>query len=249
MTAATTIDQVLEQLTAILDDCKASQSRLGYFAAMYRRVTARVKQRIEEGWFDDNARMERLDVLFANRYIDAFAGWRARRPVTGVWRAAFEAAERGDAVILQHLASGMNAHINLDLAIAAAETAPGAALPAMQRDFQRINEILFSMIDEMEARVATVSPWMGVLSFVGGKSSDEIVRFSLEGARALAWKHAQGLAALPQDQWGERIAAMDTVVEGLGRLVFKPGPILRTGLWIVRRREQSDARKVIAALE
>jgi hypothetical protein len=45
----------------------------------------------------------------------------------------------------------MNAHINLDLGIAAAQVAPGPALPALHTDFLCINAILASV-------VATVVP-------------------------------------------------------------------------------------------
>lgn len=248
MNEAGSIDEVLSRLDAIIAECVDRNSRAGYFAALYRAVTARVKQDIKAGAFDDNPRMERLDVIFANRYLAAYAAWREGRPITGSWRAAFEQIENSNAVILQHLAAGMNAHINLDLAIAAAETAPGDALAAMETDFQRINTILFSMIDVVERRIAGVSPWLRVLGWVGGRTSDAVVRFSIREARTMAWKHAVSLNALTRDRWPDRIAAIDTVVESLGRLIFKPGPMLRFGLWVVRRREAKDPRRVLAAL-
>lgn len=47
--------------------------RAGYFAVLYRKVTAKVKEGIAAGFFDDPGPMERLDVLFADRYLDAVA--------------------------------------------------------------------------------------------------------------------------------------------------------------------------------
>ncbi|MBK6326441.1 MAG: hypothetical protein IPF56_10965 [Chloroflexi bacterium] len=41
-----TIDDVIHDLTAIIDECREMDSRLGYFPAMYRKVTAQIK----EGW-------------------------------------------------------------------------------------------------------------------------------------------------------------------------------------------------------
>ena len=87
---------------------------------MYRRVTAEVKRRIEAGEFDDGPRMERFDVLFARRYLDAWAQHERGEVPTGVWALAFAAGERWRPVVLQHLLLGMNAHINLDLGIVAA---------------------------------------------------------------------------------------------------------------------------------
>ena len=69
---ATTIDQVLDQLDEIIEIARARSSRLGYFPALYRKVTARVRDAILAGRFEDGRRMEHMDVVFANRYIDAF---------------------------------------------------------------------------------------------------------------------------------------------------------------------------------
>ena len=71
VTPAETIDEVIHQLTAIVEWSKQNDSRIGYFAALYRKVTIQVKKGIEQGFFDDNPRMERFDIIFANRYIQA----------------------------------------------------------------------------------------------------------------------------------------------------------------------------------
>jgi len=66
--AARTIDEVIDQLDDIIALSIREQNRLGYFAALYRKVTAKVKEGIAEGRFDNGPRMERFDVTFANRY-------------------------------------------------------------------------------------------------------------------------------------------------------------------------------------
>ena len=57
----------------------------------------------------------------------------AGRPVPRCWQVAFERGRTGDHVILQHLLLGINAHVNLDLAVAAAEIAPGRGDPRPAR--------------------------------------------------------------------------------------------------------------------
>ena len=44
---------------------------MGYFATLYRKVTIQVKKGIADNFFDDGPRMERLDVILANRYTQA----------------------------------------------------------------------------------------------------------------------------------------------------------------------------------
>src|SRR5262245_42369321 len=68
---ATSIGEVIDRLSAIIQWSVVNDSRLGYFPALYRKVTAGVRDGIQQGAFDDGRRMERLDVIFANRYLEA----------------------------------------------------------------------------------------------------------------------------------------------------------------------------------
>jgi hypothetical protein len=67
MRAPLTIDDVIRRLDLVVDDASARGSRRGYFAALYRKVTNRVKRAIEEGDFEDGARMERLLTRLAEK--------------------------------------------------------------------------------------------------------------------------------------------------------------------------------------
>ena len=69
---AETIDEVLQRLDEIIDQAIDQKSRLGYFPALYRKVTRRIKEGIQNDEFESSERMERLDIIFANRYLDAF---------------------------------------------------------------------------------------------------------------------------------------------------------------------------------
>ncbi|QOY85461.1 DUF5995 family protein [Paludibaculum fermentans] len=243
----TTIDEVLASLDAIIHSPEASTSCIGYFPALYRKVTAQVKIGIASGRFQDGPRMERMDVAFANRYLDAYECWRSGRPVTGSWRAAFEAAQRWKPTILQHLLAGMNAHINLDLGIAAAEICTLDDIEALRHDFDEINNILFAMVQEVTDCIGSVSPWMWILDKLGGRTDDKLIEFSIWRARAVAWQNATGLVRLDKDGLAARVVEIDDFVEGLGRFMLKPGPMMRLGLFLIRLREPNDPRKVLAA--
>ena len=62
-----TIEEVLEALDTIIAQTLEEGSRVGYFAAVYRVVTAKIAEGIATGFFDDGERMQRLDVTFADR--------------------------------------------------------------------------------------------------------------------------------------------------------------------------------------
>ena len=84
-----TIDDVISTLEEIIVESEQTNNPLGYFAALYQRVTIVVKEGIEKDYFDDGARMEKLDILFAKRYMDAWQAWKNNEPVTQSWEKAF----------------------------------------------------------------------------------------------------------------------------------------------------------------
>jgi hypothetical protein len=248
MSGANNIDEVIAELDRIIATAIAEHSRIGLFAALYRQVTLRVQKGIADGWFDDGPRMNRLDTVFAGRYLDALAAWEGGGTPSKCWRFALNATRRSDLIILQHLLLGINAHINLDLGVAAAQVSPGAELPALHADFQRINQILSALTDKVNAVVAQFSPLMHLVDGFGGSFDDAVVNFSLNGARDDAWLHAQVLAALPAAYQGPTIFVIDTKTALLARLVADPGRILTAVLDTVNLEESEDIPAIIDAL-
>lgn len=66
---AATIDEVIQLLQEIIQQSITEKSTKGYFAVLYLKVTQKVKEGIQNGTFENGPRMEKLDVIFANRYI------------------------------------------------------------------------------------------------------------------------------------------------------------------------------------
>jgi hypothetical protein len=151
-------------------------------------------------------------------------------------------------LILQHLLLGMNAHINLDLGVVAAEAGDRYGLDAIAADFDRINQLLAEMITGCQTAVTSVSPWLGLLDRLGGRSDTTLVRFSLVRARKAAWHTAQRLAPLPPPERGPAITALDRDIRGLSRLVTRGPLVVNVGAFVVRLRERSNVRQVIDAL-
>ena len=243
-----TIDEVLDRLDQEVERALRHSSRLAYFACLYRAVTRRVRDGILAGRFEDGRRMGRLDVIFANRYLAALVAHRNGRKATRSWTEAFDAAGATHLVILQHLLLGMNAHINLDLGIAAAQTAPGSELPRLKRDFDEISLLLGEMLNDVQERLARVSPWMGLLDRVGGRSDEQICTFCLSGSRDLAWHSAQRLAGMQSPAMRAEIDRLDRTVALLMRPIQRPGPAVTAALALVRAREPRDIAQVVRAL-
>jgi hypothetical protein len=240
-------------LEDVVDDCARRSDPNGYFPAMYLSVTREVEARCRSGWFDDAGRMEVFVASFAQRYLDAWDAWRRDEACTSSWRVAFEAARSRRTVILQHLALGMNAHINLDLGVAVAELAGAGPVEALHHDFDAVNDVLGSLVPEMKSVVGAASPFLGALDRVGGASDDELVRFSLRVARREAWRAAERLAALRRQGAGElsfatAVDELDRATTRLARGVRSPGGRLSAALLVVRLGERAPVPRTIVRL-
>ena len=246
---AQTIDEVVARLDAEIARARREGSRLAYFAVLYRNVTVKVKEGILSGSFEDGARMERLDVNFANRYLDALQLYQNGERPSRSWLVSFQAAERWRPLVLQHLLLGINAHINLDLGAAAAETSPGRELQASQKDFDAINQILCAMLDDVQNRLSRISGWMTLLDRAGCRSDEAVMEFSIDRARRAAWQAALRLAPLSPDEARVELERLDRHTAARAQLIlYPPGFAAAVANIIVRVSEIRDVRQVIDVL-
>lgn len=246
---AENIDQVLAQLEHIVERSKVERSRLGYFAALYRQVTLEIKRGILAGRFDDGPRMDRFDTAFANRYFTALDTWHDGGDAPKCWKTAFELMTDQRTIILQHLLLGVNAHINFDLAIAAVAAVPSGALPALAHDYGVINDILFEVLQHVQAAVDELSPFMLLLDELGGRDDEWALDFSIRTARSEAWNHACLLAHTDLAGRERLMRSMDRQASLLAQLVARPVGILTPALAVIQYKEDHDIANVIERLD
>ncbi|MBS1643409.1 MAG: hypothetical protein JST36_00075 [Bacteroidetes bacterium] len=243
-----TIADVITTLEAIIDTCAKTNNRLGYFACMYHKVTCRVKQGIDNNEFEDNARMERLDVIFANRYILAWQQYEAGQTPTKSWDIAFRAGKSRQTLVLQHLLLGMNAHINLDLGIAATEAAGSAALQTTRSDFNAINGILALLTGDILASIRRVSPLLSLLGLHATRYNSIIIQFSISNARDGAWCFADELHAKDPKAKVQLVQKRDWAIAELANGLTHATGLMRLTLWFIHLFEWKNPRKIIALM-
>lgn len=249
MKPVNSIDDVIAILEDIITTSKANQDPLGYFAALYQKVTIKVKEGIEKKFFDDNERMEKLDIIFAKRYLDAYFDYHENKPVTNSWKRTFEISKHFWPIVLQHLLLGMNAHINLDLGIAAAEVSKGKNIDDLHDDFNKINEILSSLVDDVENELAAIWPTLKIILRLTRKVDNFLVDFSMKLARDGAWRFASSLAQQPDGNWTDLIEARDQKVARKVNIIINPGWIVSTIFAIIRLGERGSVKEKIEHLE
>lgn len=245
----TTIQDVIDDLTEILAECRKNNSPLGFFASLYRRVTIRVRDGIAKGEFEDNDRMEKLDVIFAKRYIDAYRTYRSGRDATQSWMIPFKAAEGKDMLIMQHLLLGMNAHINLDLGIAAVETVEDLPIDGLQNDFNAINALLAELVDDVQNRIGKVSPLFRILDPLTGRLDEMLVNFSINLARDGAWKFAKEYYITNVNHKAKAVADRDFTIARLAESVASPkNNWMNMVIGVIRFFENKDNNRVMDVL-
>jgi hypothetical protein len=232
---AQTIDEVISRMEAIISHSIKTNSRAGYFAALYYKVTCRVKQGIQAGEFEDGARMEQFDVTFANRYLAAYDEWVNKMPVTSQsWKVAFDALTKPTVLVLQHLLLGMNAHINLDLGVAVVELAKTQNRPLqdLHNDFNTINTILAALTYQVINELDQVSP---LLSLAGLHSNNDslFIQFAMNNARDGAWCFAEDLYPRTDTSYTDAIIQRDKDIYQLGGGIIEVKGLLKITVFII----------------
>lgn len=246
---ATTIDEVIKRLEEIIQTSTGEESALGYFAALYQKVTIKVKDKLGTGYFEDDERMAQLDIVFANRYLDAYSNYKAGNNISKSWARAFDAGSNNDFIVLQHLLLGMNAHINLDLGIAAVQISTKESIADLQSDFNKINEILSSLVAEIQQDLCEIWPKLLWILKHLDRFDDFLIDFSMSIARDGAWKFANEVVAVSDEKESEALIALrDAKIELIANKVTNHKFLIRILFKIIRFGERGTVVDKIEAL-
>ncbi len=252
ITGINNIDDVINAIQGIVDWSIANQSRLGYFAALYKRITIAIKVAIGEKRFQDNPRMEHLDVVFASRYFAALNGYfhpGAFPLPSHCWRVAFDGAAHEEPIIVQQMLAGVNAHIDLDLGIAASEIAPGAQIESLHDDFNTVNAVLASQVHGVVDEIDSLSPVLADLYDVLMQHEIDLIDDGLIVFRDGAWRFATVLACEPSIMHQATIMVKDLEVAKLGTLILYPPPLLASITTVIGSKESRDVVHNIEVLD
>ncbi len=200
MQSLATIDEVVARLEE-LERGLAPSDGVRWFNRLYLEVTIAVRAYIRERPLQAPPFLERLDVFFGNAYFTALDGAeRDLQVVARSWAPLFEARRDRRIAPLQFALSGMNAHINHDLAIGVVATCEALGMepgPAQHRDYDAVNALL----RETEGRVKQwlLTDALKELDHAVGDADDAAAIWSLTRARDAAWIRAQVLWQLRHD--------------------------------------------------
>src|SRR5690606_39254404 len=160
--------------------------------------------------------------LFANRYLHAWDDWTHGQTPSGSWAVAFEATKRSGVLLLQHLLLGINARINLDLGVAAVETAGTNDLNSLQKDLNSINNILAALTYEVVGNINRVSPLMSLLRFQATNYNAILIQFTMSNARDGAWCFDEDLKKKTGNEYAACVSQRDKTIMQLAEGLTRP---------------------------
>jgi hypothetical protein len=241
-----TIADVRTRLDDIIALARRARSRIGYFASLYRRMTAGVAADMAAGDFEDGRRLEHLAIDFATRYFDAYDRFRAGEHPGAAWKVAFDAAASCRPTVVEHLLLGISAHINFDLGPATFAAAEGP-LADTRADFDRINDIVAEVYGVVQDRLDQIAPALAIFDWVGGQDDERLIANIVADARKRAWRVADALSRLPAADQETLIRNLDADVATLNRQLLRPsvfGPLLCA----IRATQRPDVGEIIDLL-
>lgn len=192
---ASSIDEVIERMH-VIDAALPTDDGVAYFNRLYLKVTETVRERTHGSSFEDPRYLERLDVVFANRYFAAYDADLEQSGCPDAWAPLFNKRARPHTDPIQFALAGMNAHINNDLPIAVVDTGRELASPPLHdspqcRDYHKVNGLL----SDVEALMKKwfVNGAIARIDVACGKLDDVFAMWSISAAREIAWLQAHML--------------------------------------------------------
>ena len=99
----------------------------------------------------------------------------------------------------------------------------GFTLDDIHNDFNTINSLLASMIDNIEDCLTKVNPLMKLLDLKIYKYDEMLVQFSISTARDGAWSFSQELSGKTGADYENCIRTRDERIAQLGSSIANPG--------------------------
>jgi hypothetical protein len=190
------VDDAYDRLRDLEMRLRAAGDRRAVFLTIYTRMTATVRDAVDDGRFADPAWMRRYTVTFADHYRRAFLAFERGdfRLVPDPWRVAFGTAVEGEALVAQDAVLGIHAHINYDLALTLRDVGIDPERGEKHDDHRRIDDVLAGLVDAQQAALAELyAPAVADLDASLGRLDERLALVSMTEGRAWAWRVATAL--------------------------------------------------------
>lgn len=216
------LDQVQEE--ADRADPLGRRDGLACFNYLYRIITGTVADKVDEGnFFSDNDYITTLDVVFASRYLDALAAYRAapaKAPES--WRVLIDDRANRHISPLQFAVAGVNAHVNYDLPFAVVGAAERLGRPlgqgSQRHDYQLVNDIFYAHMRKLRQHFEDRFE-QGLDRSLLDAAANHVGDATVLLARDVAWDHGERIWRVRENaaDMAAHAAALDRTVAEVSR--------------------------------
>lgn len=190
------VEETEERLRELQAAFEERGDRRAVFLSIYSRMTRAVAEHVRDDGFENVDWVSDYLVAFANLYREAVYDYEAGNldSLADPWQLAFEAAERGDVLVIQDAALGVNAHINYDLALALERIDVVPNPDRKYTDHCTVTDVIREIIDEAQDSLAERgATGIEKLDEALGSMDDLFWVFTIDECRDSAWRTAVAL--------------------------------------------------------
>lgn len=222
---------VLDRMHGLLERWSAEGDRRDVFLRCYALMTANMHAAIGRGDFADGPWVAGLLARFADYYFEALRSWEVDPDsAPRVWQSAHASTRDADAVVLQQLLLGVNAHINYDLVLTVHDVLADEwnVMTTARRercfdDYCRVNAVIAATIDAVQDDVlAPAIAFSVILDRLMGRLDEYMISRLVSSWRDHTWDDAVRL--LDEPDAGQRRTIVARVEERALRLAARIGP-------------------------
>jgi hypothetical protein len=227
MPGPSTLPEVVARFRATTGSLRPSDG-VACFTRLYLEVTEGVQAQLAGVTFADPRFLARLDVVFADLFLQALDAPPAHVP--HAWAPLFEERATRGIAPLQFALAGMSAHTNRDLPVALVTTCRdlGIALEdgtPQHADFLRVNGVLASVEARVKSRYLT--GWLRSVDRLlhrVDRLDDVVAMWDVARARDAAWANGEALWALRDEHEvsARYVLALDRMVGLTARGLLVP---------------------------
>jgi hypothetical protein len=202
-------DSDLERMFALSEHWERLGDNRSIFLRCYAMMTENMLCALGNGRFDDVQWVSALLRNFASYYFDALEEYEQGCGGTPkIWVHAHDATRERDLFVLQHLALGINAHINFDLVFALNDMLLpewNALPPHLRRqrrdDHQKVNTIIAETVDAVQdSLVERHVPWLDLVDDLFGPVDEFLVSRMIANWRDEVWEQAVTMVEAPDSE-------------------------------------------------
>lgn len=113
-----------------------------------------------------------------------------------------------------------------------------------------VNDILANLLNEIQSKLGKVSFLMFLLDWIGGRTDDKIINFSMGKAHEQSWITANKLWKLDGDQKQENIYLVDQFVTALSEIIKNlVTKVLKYIIRLIKLFEEKDLKRILEVFQ